>query len=145
MQVDLGVDGQRSVDAGSDGMKLSYQWVDTMLPGGRLNRSNAVPLQKLNRICSLVLIALSLIALLTVLSGYLQPPQPPEPDEGTAAHIFQLSIAAYGLLLLLFLASADWSQPLRSARPLLFSATTLVVALGALYYLEQYRYIAPPR
>ena len=50
--------------------------------------------QQINRISGKVVIVLSLTALLTVLSGYTQPPQPPEPDEGTAAHIFQLSIVA---------------------------------------------------
>ena len=41
--------------------------------------------QQINRVSGKVLIALSLIALLAVLSGYSQPPQP---DEGTGAHIF---------------------------------------------------------
>jgi hypothetical protein len=41
--------------------------------------------------------------------------------------------------ILLFLATADWRQPLRSVRPLLLSAVTLVLAFGALYYLEHYR------
>ena len=47
--------------------------------------------QRINRISGNVLIVLSVVALLTVLSGYAQPPQP---DEGTGAHIFQLSIVA---------------------------------------------------
>jgi hypothetical protein len=46
---------------------------------------------QINRVSGKVLIVLSLIALLAVLSGYTQPPQP---DEGTAAHIFQMSIVA---------------------------------------------------
>jgi hypothetical protein len=41
--------------------------------------------EQINRVSSKTLIVLSLIALITVLSGYTQPPQP---DEGTAAHIF---------------------------------------------------------
>jgi hypothetical protein len=49
--------------------------------------------EQINRVSSKTLIVLSLIALITVLSGYTQPPQP---DEGTAAHIFQLSIVALG-------------------------------------------------
>jgi hypothetical protein len=74
--------------------------------------------------------------LLAVLSGYLQPPQP---DEGVAAHIFQLSIVMLVPLFFLFLAAADWEQPLRSAKPLALSAAALVLAFGALYYLEHYR------
>ncbi len=92
--------------------------------------------QQINRVSGKVLIVLSLAALLAVLSGYTQPPQP---DEGSAAHTFQLSIMALVPMTLLFLATADWRQPLRSVRPLAFSAAALVLALGALYYLEHYR------
>lgn len=90
----------------------------------------------INRLSGKMLIVLSLTALLAVLSGYFQPPQP---DEGTAAHIFQMSVVAFVLVLLIFLATADWRQPLRSARTLAFPAAALVVAFGALYYLEHYR------
>jgi hypothetical protein len=91
---------------------------------------------QINRASGRVLIFLSLAALLAVLSGYTQPPQP---DEGSAAHIFQLSIVALVPTILLFLATADWKRPLRSVRPLAFPAGALVVAFGALYYLEHYR------
>jgi hypothetical protein len=94
--------------------------------------------RELNRASAIVVMLLSLIALLTVLSGYAQPPHPPDPDEGTAAHIFQLSIALLVPALLLFLATADWKQPWRSARPLAFPAAALVIAFGMLYYLEHY-------
>ena len=90
--------------------------------------------QQINRVSSKVLVVLSLIALLAVLSGYTQPPQS---DEGTAAHIFQLSIVALVPMIVLFLATADWRQPLRSAaRPLAIPVAVLVLAFGALYYLE---------
>ncbi|MBI2939361.1 MAG: hypothetical protein HYY04_02900 [Chloroflexi bacterium] len=92
--------------------------------------------QQIGHVSGNVLVVLSLTALLAVLSGYTQPPQP---DEGTAAHIFQLSIVALVPTILLFLATADWRQPLRRARPLAFSAAALVLAFGALYYLEHYR------
>jgi len=92
--------------------------------------------QQINSVSGKVLIVLSLIALLTVLSGYTQPPQP---DEGAAAHIFQLSIVALVPILLLFLVTADWKQPRRSARPLAIPAIALALAFGALYYLEHYR------
>jgi drug/metabolite transporter (DMT)-like permease len=95
--------------------------------------------EKINRATGILLIVLSLTALLAVLSGYTRPPQPPPPDEETAAHIFQLSIVALLPALLLFLATADWKRPLRSARPVAFSGIFLVTAFGALYYLEHYR------
>jgi hypothetical protein len=92
--------------------------------------------QKINQVCGKVVIALSLIALLAVLSGYAHPLQP---DEGTAAHIFQISIVLLVPMILLFLATADWRQPLRSARPLAIPGFALVLAFGALYYLEHFR------
>ena len=91
---------------------------------------------EVNRISGKLIIALSLIALLTVLSGYFQPPQL---DEGTAAHIFQLSIVALVPMLIVFFVTADWRRPSRSARSLAFPAAALVVAFAALYYLEHYR------
>jgi len=92
--------------------------------------------QQINGFSGTVVLVLSLAALLAVLSGYVQPP---EPDEGVAAHIFQLSIAALAPAIMVFLATADWSQPLRSARPLALPVAALVLAFGALYYLEHYR------
>ena len=98
--------------------------------------------QRINRLSAKFILVLSLLALLTVLSGYTQPPAAPEPDEGLAAHIFQLSIVAVALSTVFFLATADWKQPLRTVRPLAFPAAALVLAFGALYYLEHFRYVA---
>ncbi len=92
--------------------------------------------ERMNRASGIGLMVLSLVALLAVLSGYFQPPQP---DEGTAAHIFQLSIAALVPAVLLFLGTADWKQPLRSVRLLACPTAILILAFGALYYLEHYR------
>jgi hypothetical protein len=92
--------------------------------------------QTIHRVGGRVLITLSAVALVCVLSGYTQPPQT---DEGTAAHIFQLSIAAIVPTLLLFLATVDWKERWQSLRPLAFSAVTLAIAFGALYYLEHHR------
>jgi len=93
--------------------------------------------QVTNRISGGVIMVLSLLALLTVSIGYTQPPLP---DEGTLAHIFQLSIVALVPMIILFLATADWRQPWQSARLLAFAAAVLVVAFGALYYMEHYFY-----
>jgi putative Ca2+/H+ antiporter (TMEM165/GDT1 family) len=93
-------------------------------------------MQQINRISGVVLILLALVALLTVISGYFGPRQA---DEGAAAHIFQLSIVALLAMGLLFLATVDWKAPLRSTRILAIPASVLVLAFGALYYLEHYR------
>src|SRR5947208_16359689 len=71
---------------------------------------NVMPMraEQINRLSIVVVIVLSLTALLSVLSGYLHAPLP---DEGAAAHIFQLSIVALVPMILLFLATADWTQP----------------------------------
>ena len=93
--------------------------------------------QQINRVSSVVLIVLSLTALLDVLLlGYMQPALP---DEGTGAHIFQVSIVALVATGFLFLATADWTQPLRTVRRLAFPAAVVVLAFAALYYLEHYR------
>ena len=94
--------------------------------------------QQINRVSGKVLIVLSLIALLTVLTGYFQAPQP---DEGAGAHIFQLSVVALVPTIILFLATADWKKPSRNSRLLAFTAVAMALAFGALYYLEHYFYI----
>jgi len=93
--------------------------------------------QQVNRVSSKVVPVLALAALLAVLSGYFQSPQP---DEGTSAHIFQLSVVALVPMILLFLVTADWKHARRSARPLVFPAAALVLAFAALFYLEHYFY-----
>ena len=97
-----------------------------------------MPGQQINRVSWIVLVVLSLISLLTVTSGFFQPPQP-QTDEGAAAHIFQLSIVALVPTTLLFFATADWSRPSRVARALAFPCVTVLVAFGVLYYVEHFR------
>lgn len=99
--------------------------------------------EQINRVSSIGLTVLSLTALLTVLSGawraVLTPHNPfSDTDEGTAAHIFQLSIAALLPMGVLFLATVDWTQPVRLARRLAFPAAAVVLAFAILYCFEQY-------
>ena len=95
---------------------------------------------EINRLSTMGLVVLSLTALLDVLLlGYTRPPLP---DEGTGAHIFQLSILALVPTGLLFLATADWTRPTRTVRRLVFPAALVVLAFAALYYLEHYYYPA---
>ena len=97
---------------------------------------DAMRLQKINRISGKVALVLSLAALLSVLSGYIRPSGR---DEGAAAHLFQLSIAALVPTIMLFFVSADWRRPWRNARMLAFTLASLVLSFGALFYLEHYR------
>lgn len=91
---------------------------------------------QINNVSAKVILLLSSVALLTVLSGYTQPPQT---DEGTAAHIFQLSILAMGPAIMVFLATADRRHPLRGTRQLVLPAAALTAAFAAMYYLEHFR------
>ena len=96
--------------------------------------------QRINLISLIGLFVLSLTALLDVLLlGYTQPPQA---DEGTGAHIFQLSIVALVPMAALFCATDDWTRPSRSLRRLAFPAAAVILAFAALYYLEHYYYPA---
>jgi hypothetical protein len=96
-----------------------------------------VSIQQVNRVSSIAMVLLSLIALGVVLLGY---GQAPLPDEGTGAHIFQLSIVALVPMTFLFLTTADWRQPRRNALPLALAAAATVLAFCALYYLEHIYY-----
>ncbi len=90
--------------------------------------------QKVNRISGNVLILLSVIAFLAVLSGYIWGPD--QSDEGTAAHIFQLSMLLQLPMVVLFVATADWKRPLLALRPMSVQAVCLAVAFVALFHLE---------
>jgi hypothetical protein len=91
--------------------------------------------QRFNRACGRIVTGLALVALVTVLTGFFQPPQR---DEGTGAHIFQLAIVLLVPALALFVLSADWSRPLRAARPLLIPLITVALAFAGVYRLDHY-------
>jgi succinate dehydrogenase hydrophobic anchor subunit len=103
-------------------------------------RTAGMPAYQINRVTAIVLIALSGLALLDViLLGYLRPPLQ---DEGTGAHIFQLSLVMMVLVGMLFLATADWTQPAAIVGRLAVPAVIALLALAALFYLENYYYPA---
>lgn len=91
----------------------------------------------INRASGLALVALSTIALVTVLTGYLSS-HPPQADEGAQAHVFQLAIVLLVPAGLVFLATADWTRPGAIVRRLSLPAIVVVLAFAALYYLEHY-------
>jgi uncharacterized membrane-anchored protein len=91
---------------------------------------------RLHRIAQGALLVLSVLALLTVVTGFLQPPQA---DEGTAAHIFQLSVVIFGFMLTVYFATADWKQPRGESRRLAVPAAAISAAFVALYCLEHLR------
>ena len=92
--------------------------------------------ERLNIVSSRIILVFSLIALLTVLTGYLQPRHPAPTDEGTGAHVFQIAIVLVVLTGLPFLFTTNWKDPLRSVKRLALPGITLVAAFTALYFLE---------
>jgi hypothetical protein len=84
-------------------------------------------------------VALSVAALVVVLIGYTRRPLP---DEGTLAHLFQLAVVGLVPVGTVFLMTADWSRPHRVWRALRVPTAAVVLAFGALYYLDHYFY--PP-
>lgn len=95
---------------------------------------------RIHRASAWTLIGLSVTALLTVLSGFLQAPQP---DEGTGAHVFQLAIVALLPIGLVFLGTADWRRPARVARELAAPAVVTALAFAVLFYLEHVFWAGP--
>jgi hypothetical protein len=96
--------------------------------------------QSMNGTSLRLLFALSTFALVLVLYGSTQPPQP---DEGTAAHIFQLAILIFVPTFCMYLATADWSEPVAHVKRLALPCTFVGIALGLLFYLEHYYWAAP--
>jgi hypothetical protein len=94
--------------------------------------------EQVNRLSGIVLSVLSVTELLDVLLlGYTRPPLP---DEGAGAHIFQLVALAVLPTVFVFVGTADWTQPWRIVRRLALPFVALVLAFGALYYLEHHYY-----
>ena len=91
---------------------------------------------RVHRVTCAAMLAFSAIALLTVTIGLLQPPHPPATDEGTLAHIFQLSVAAFLPAFLLFFATADWKDGRRSALLVAVAVLMLALAFAGVYTIE---------
>jgi hypothetical protein len=78
--------------------------------------------------------AQSMLASVLAMQGKFNPS--PDGDEGTAAHLFQLTIVLLVPTGITFLATADWRQPTHVAKRLVLPAVALVVAFSTLYYME---------
>src|SRR5579863_8240848 len=78
---------------------------------------------QIHRASGLLLIALSLTALLAVLSGYLQPAPQAKAREHISCSCPSLLLAP---TLLTFLLTAEWSRPLHVARAMAIPASSLV-------------------
>jgi hypothetical protein len=85
-----------------------------------------------NRIGMVAPVLCSILALGLVVANLLAGVQPQE-DEGAAAHLFQLLIVLQLPLGLIFIATADWSRPLRAMIVLAVQASALAAAFAALW------------
>ena len=93
--------------------------------GGAMNR------QKINRISALAPVILSLLALLDVMIVVITGWERHLKDEGAAAHIFQLLIAAQVPFMLAYFATANWGDRVVSiARPPAVQLLAIGVAFG---------------
>ena len=96
--------------------------------------------EQVNRMSGITFIAFSLVAAVLVVSAAAlaivsgRPPQPH--DEGTAAHIFQVSVVIAAFSAFVFVGTADWQQPGRATRTLVAGALLVAVAFAVLYYFE---------
>lgn len=95
---------------------------------------------QIHRLSRVFLVIFPAIALVTVLIGVIHHPATPPRDEGVGAHIFQLSILAFGASFLLYLATADWRDPRRVATFVSIPVALATLAFCALYYLEHVIY-----
>ena len=90
----------------------------------------------MNRVAAAALVLLSLVLLGDVVSGVLGAPQPPSSDEGTQAHIFQLTVALLVPAMLVSVVIWDRARPLRTAWPLVLAAAALLISFALVYRLE---------
>ena len=100
---------------------------DAGIDGGRMTR------RTINRFCMVLPVACSIGALALVL-GNVAAGVPPHPDEGTAAHLFQLLIVVQLPVVILFMATADWTRPARPLLALQVQGLAGAAAMGALYW-----------
>jgi hypothetical protein len=107
------------------------------MPSGGRVKLDGMNTERLHRVSARAVLVLSFLGLFTVLTGYFQAPQP---DEGTAAHIFQLTIVLLCPMFLIFLAAADWSHARRVFRTVVPACAAVAVSFAALYYLEHVWY-----
>jgi hypothetical protein len=106
-----------------------------------MDTTQRVTLNRMSTVGMFILSAATLSVVLPLwygmLTGHVPPPQG---DEGTAAHVFQLCLALLFPAGLLFLATADLTKPVQALRPMALPALFVVLALGTVFYLENFYY-----
>jgi hypothetical protein len=91
---------------------------------------------KINRVCGIAPMVMSLVAFLLVLVAVSAGWEKGQTDEGSAAHIFQILIAGQVPLILIFLLSADWNKYARVLRTVAFQVLGVLIAMSPVFYFK---------
>lgn len=90
--------------------------------------------EAVNRICAIVPIVMSALALLLLGFAFATGWGQGHGDEGAAAHLWQLLIGGQAPFVLGFLATADWDRWRRVVGPFALQVGALVLALAPVAY-----------
>lgn len=90
--------------------------------------------QKVNRICGVAPVIMSLAAFLLVFAAVVAGWAKGQTDEGSAAHIFQLLIAGQVPVIFVFVVTSDWRRYLRTLSFLAIQVLSIAVALMPVWY-----------
>jgi hypothetical protein len=92
--------------------------------------------ETINRVCAIVPIVMSALAVLLLAFAFATGWGQGHGDEGAAAHLWQLLIGGQAPFVLGFLATADWDRWRRVAGPLALQVGALVLALAPVAYFK---------
>jgi len=84
-----------------------------------------------NDLAGVALVVLSFFALGVVLADFRQPARAPVKGKQRASPLFEMSVLVLCVVVVVFLATADWHSPQRAARPLAYCGLAIAAALGA--------------
>ena len=113
----------------------ALRWALGCLAASYSERVNSMGLQeRINRVGAVVPIAMSVLALATVVAVVATGWERHLKDEGAAAHIFQLLIAGQVPFIVGFLATANWRRVMQVVRPMAVQVTALALALGSVAF-----------
>jgi len=90
--------------------------------------------ETINRVCAIVPIVMSVLAILLLAFAFATGWGQGHGDEGAAAHLWQLLIGGQAPFVLGFLATADWDRWRRVAGPFALQVGALVLALAPVAY-----------
>ena len=87
-----------------------------------------------NTICGAALVALSLLALASVLGEFRKPVRL---RRARPSQLFETTVLVMDVLVVTFLLTADWTRPMVSSRPLALCGLAVAATVGALYWQRQ--------